>query len=52
MGGRAAGTPDNLRGTYAGLASEAAIAHLKELGVTEKMIANKTQAMAAAALAP
>ncbi|EJE50654.1 glycogen debranching enzyme GlgX [Acidovorax sp. CF316] len=28
------GVPDNLRGTYAGLASPAAIAHFKQLGVT------------------
>jgi isoamylase len=28
------GVPERLRGTYAGLASEAAIAHFKELGVT------------------
>jgi isoamylase len=28
------GVPENLRGTYAGLASEPAIAHLKSLGVT------------------
>ena len=28
------GVPDNLRGTYLGLASDAAIAHLRKLGVT------------------
>src|SRR5262249_40046206 len=31
---RMAGVPEKLRGTYAGLASEAAIKHLQELGVT------------------
>jgi hypothetical protein len=32
------GVPEDLRGTYAGLASEAAIAHLVDLGVTAGVV--------------